>query len=244
MGLTLWDYSKIRSAALRQNERWVKTISTMVSGQRTSLTHWLERFPVKTSTFRDIANSRDDVAGLYLVDLKSHVSQNWTRPGLQKVFEPLDPRLGVLQLQALETQKTLTGPVIFVQGVPYFTVGRPVSRSRVLITFVDASPMWKILKDEAKIWKMKVSIYDYEKHSLFSSYQQFIPADDLEETIHRVRNKKTSTVVSLPRKLAWKWLITSHYDASADWIFIIAQPAAWVYSPILFFSSVWREHTS
>ena len=100
-GLTAWDSYQVRSAALIKDQRWVKRVSDMLSSERQSITQWIERFPVQTATFRDIANSRADVAALFLFDQKYVQTQRWVRRGLQEAIEPLDPRLRVLQLEAL-----------------------------------------------------------------------------------------------------------------------------------------------
>src|SRR5882672_4364939 len=116
LGLAGWDFYQVRSAALAKNQRWVDGMSALLSAERQSLTRWIERFPVQSSTFRDIANSRSDVAGLYMSDRKRIQSLQWLRPGLQSMAEPLDPRLPVLLLQAMDKQKTLPGPVVFARG--------------------------------------------------------------------------------------------------------------------------------
>ena len=66
------------------------------------------------------------------------------------------------------------------------------------MTFLDASRVWNALKEEASIWNVRASIYDYEKNALFSSAEAVIPSKALEHTIRQVRNKQRSGVVSLP----------------------------------------------
>src|SRR5688572_10852832 len=163
LGLTLWDYYQVRQAAITRNQRWVNGVTELLSSEREALTHWIERFNIKTATFRDIANSRSDMAALMMLDLKRHDSQRWARKGLMDALEPLDPRLGVLQFDAISSQKTLTGPVIFANQKPYFTVARPLGKNRVLLVFLDASRVWDILKQESQVWKTKITIYDYQK---------------------------------------------------------------------------------
>ena len=165
--LTVWDVVQVRKAAVVKNQRWVSSVSETLSSERQSLTQWLNHFAIKSATFRDIADSRPDVAALAILDLKRHDSKHWTRRGLESLLEPLDPRLGVLQLQTLTSQTTLPGPIVFTKGKPYFTVVRPVSRSRVLVAFLEAARVWEDMQKDAAVWHMRVSIYDYEKHPLF-----------------------------------------------------------------------------
>src|SRR5258708_14714813 len=234
-GLTVWNCYQVRSVALVRNQRWVATLSETVAAQRQSISAWIGHFPVQNSTFRDIANSRSDVRAICLIDQKLSQMQRWVSPGLQGVFERIDPRLPVLQLQALEKGKTLTGPIVMAREKPYFTVVRPLDRNRVLITFLEGTRVWDLMKDEAMIWQTRVSIYDFEKHALFSSYSSVIPSASLEQTMHEVHNSRTSGFVDLPRSLAWNWLMTYHYDATQDWIFIVTEHTSWVYAPLLFF---------
>jgi signal transduction histidine kinase len=34
---------------------------------------------------------------------------------------------------------------------------------------------------------------------------------------------------------SWQWFVSFHYDSSADWIFLVARRAYWVYAPFVFF---------
>ena len=233
-GLTGWDFYQVRTAALAKDQRWVNHLSEMMGSERQSITRWIEHFPVETSTFRDITNSRPDVAALILIDQRHHRNSRWVRPRLEGVLEPLDPRLPVLQLQALASGNTLAGPIIVAKGQPYFTVVRPLGKDRVLITFLDATRVWATLKDEAAFWNTRVSIYDYEKNPLFTSSDP-APAPLVDQAIRRARVKETSGVLTLPRDQVWHWLVTFHYDPTSDWIFIITQHTAWTYAPVLFF---------
>jgi signal transduction histidine kinase len=234
-GLTAWDFYQVRSAAFTRNQRWVSGITETLLSERQSITRWVEHFAIEKTTFRDIANSRSDVRALFLVDQKQHETARWIYTGFDGVFEPLDPRLPLTQLQALDKNKTMMGPIVFAKKKPYFTVVRPLDRNRVLISFIDGARVWDMLRDESTFWHMHVSIYDYEKHPLYSSMDPVIPNESLDNTINRVHNKQTSGFVSLPRNLMTQWLVTFHYDPALDWIFIITQRTVWVYLPVIFF---------
>jgi signal transduction histidine kinase len=234
-GLGAWDLYQIRHNALVTNERWVRRASSLVTSERQALTRWLGRFPVDSATFRDIANSRDDVAGIYMYDQKAHQSSSWIRPRLREMFEKPDPRIAVLVLQTLEKQKGQSGPIVFQKHKPYFTVSRPLDRNRVLIAFIEASHIWEMLNQEAELWHTRVSVYDYDRNLLFSSFDGILPPASLERTMQRVHNKETSGTVLLPPRLAANWLVTFHYTPETDWVFVITQRAVWVYAPLLFF---------
>jgi signal transduction histidine kinase len=235
LGLTFWDVYQVRSAAMSRNQRWVTSMSEMLSAERQMLTRWIERFPLQSSTLRDVANSRKDVSALFLLDLRSQESQKWTRPGMKETLEPLDPRLGALQLEAISKQQTLTGPIVIAGKKPFFTVARPLGKRRVLITFVDASRVWDILRDEASIWHMRASIYDNDKRLLFSSVEPIVPPETLDKAFRKLRAQKGSGIVDLPNRLAWIWLVTAHHDPASDWIFTITQRVSTVYAPAIFF---------
>ena len=232
-GLTYWDFYQVRIAAVTRNQRWVKSVSELLHSEQASMARWIEKFSIESATFRDIANSRRDVAALILIDNRNRQAQRWVRPGLR--LEPLDPRVSVLQLRALETQKTTMGPVLIIQAKPYFTVARPLGKNRALIVFLDAARAWGLLREEASLWHIRASIYDFEKNPMFSSFDPVIPAGALAQTLDRARSKETSGIVRLPRRLSWKWLITFHFDPASDWIFLITQHTTWAYAPVIFF---------
>src|SRR4051812_44688735 len=110
-GLTAWDFYQVRSAGLAADRRWEKRVSRLLTAERESLTLWIQHFSIESSTFRDIANSRQGVAALFLIDNARRTTDGWTRPRLDDALEPLDPRVAVLQLTAIDKKKALTGPI-------------------------------------------------------------------------------------------------------------------------------------
>src|SRR5882762_7801296 len=91
IGLTTLDYYQVRSATLARNQRWVNRISEMIGAERESMVRWIDQFSVQSATFRDIAESRRDIAALFLADLQSHQTTHWLRPAMKTDLEPLDP---------------------------------------------------------------------------------------------------------------------------------------------------------
>jgi signal transduction histidine kinase len=235
IGLTLWDVHQIRADALARDQRWVSDISEIVMARRQSVVRWIEHFPVRSATFRDIADSRPDVRAILMIDQKHHENSRWVHEGLEGNFDKLDPRLGVLQLQALDKDATLMGPLVMIKNKPYFTVVRPLDSARVLICFLDVGRIWKMLQDESELWHRRISIYDYEKNLLFQSDESIVPAPLLIDTLAKVQNKHTIGIIRLPRDRTWQWLATFHYDPALDWTFIIARRTTWVYLPVIYF---------
>src|SRR5262249_30554331 len=130
---------------------------------------------------------------------------------------------------------TLPGPVVFVHNQPFFTVVRPLDRNRVLIVFLEASRAWDELKQESEVWHIKTSIYDYDKHALFASFEGVVPPASLDNTIKRAHKQDVCVLLSSPGKFFLPLCVTFHSDPASFWFFLIPQRSAWTYSPVFLF---------
>ncbi len=235
LAITYWNFDRGRAAGLARNDRWMKEVGSILNTERDSIVRWIERFPVESSTFRDIANSRKGVVALVLFDNRNRNTTKWADEGLPKNIDSIDPRISVLQLKTIETGKAQMGATLFIQNKPYFIVGRSLGRNRALVAFLDAHRIWDVLKEETRIWHIEASIYDFEALKVYATKDISLPSDTLTDTLKRVRNGETSGIVSLPQKMAWNWFMTFHFDTGSDWVYFISQRTVWAYMPALFF---------
>lgn len=235
LAITYWNFDRGRAACLSRNERWVREVAAITKTERDSIVRWIERFPVESSTFRDIANSRKGVVALVLFDNRNRQTTQWAEEGLPKNIESVDPRVSVLQLKAIETGKPQMGSLLFIQGKPYFIVSRSLGRNRALVAFLDAHRVWDVLKEETALWHIEASIYDFESYKIYSTSDPIVSRATLAETLQRVRSREASGIVRLPKSLAWNWFITFHFDSDSDWIYLISQRTVWAYLPTGFF---------
>ena len=239
MGLavvTVWNFFQVRYAVGQENQRWVRRVSDMLVAERASFNHWIDKFPAHSSDLiTSVVESNSFVDGVYLMDARTHSTQRWVDPSVHDVLNKLDPRLVVLELQTLTSQKTEAGPLIFLNGVPHYTVVRPLDAHRALIVYIRARGILGLLDDESHLWHLKCFVYDYERHPIFASGDPALLRNNLSSMIAQAQTGTVFGFIPLNKKWAWQWLATFHYDPTTDWIFVVAQPAPWAYMPFFSF---------
>jgi len=182
-----------------------------------------------------VVASNSFVDGVYLTDTRTHTTQRWVNPLVGDALDKLDPRLVVLELQTLESQKTEAGPLLFLKGIPHCTVVRPLDHHRALIAYIRARGVMSLLEDESRLWHLKCFVYDYERHPIFASSDPALLRGNVAWMIAKAHTGTVFGFVPLDKKWTWQWLATFHYDPTTDWIFVVAQPAPWAYMPFFSF---------
>jgi PAS domain S-box-containing protein len=235
--LGAWNLWFLHQASVKGNVEWVQRVSDMVAAERLSLNRTLEQFPDEPIPFllQHIPRSNRSVVALIAADMKTHRVQHWSEPLFERFITTLDPRLVVLELKAMETRETQTGPVIFLNKRPYYTAVVPLEGSKVLVGFAAARRLSTILRTESRLWRRHVFVYDFDGSLLFASRDTSMLEGVVADTLRQARTSTPSGGVSLERRYAWKWVATYHYDAASDWIFIVAEPAVWTYAPFVSF---------
>lgn len=158
VALAWWNFAQLRNNARLSHIRWGERIEPIVSTEQFKYIRWLESLP-PTSDLRSIANrSPFKVVALYLADAGAHRSSKWIAPGFQNDFRNVDPRLVEMQLRALQARQSQTGPIFFVQKLPYISVIRAMDRSRAVAAVIEAPEIRQVIAQEARHWGNNISL--------------------------------------------------------------------------------------
>lgn len=238
-GLAVWNSYKVRAAAVQNHVRWVQGLSKLVVAERRSLTRWVNEFPTDPPLMSRLARANPAIDVLYLIDHATHQTARWVRPSVEDRLETIDPRLIVLELNALESGMTQMGPVVFIDGISHATVVRPLNDQQALLAIIRAPGISRIFREEARIWGRDIFVHDYEGNPIFVSTASAASAPMVRAVMEKVHAGLTSGKVPLERKEIWRRLATFHYDRESDWVFIVAEPMGWAYAPLIpFFLSL------
>jgi signal transduction histidine kinase len=237
LALAAWNYYGVRRATVDSNSQWVRRTSEMVTAERESFVQWVDDFPIQSSeqVFTQMPRAKPSVVAIVVTDLEKRRTERWVRSDYRPYLEQIDPRLVVLQLQALQSQKTLMGPVVLLNRRPFWTAIRPIGRQRSVVIFCNADRFWHLLETESRYWKRRCFIYDNSQNLLFASTNSSAIRGRVPGVIDQIRLGKPSGHVPLSKRTDWKWVTTYHHDAASGWIFIVSQSAPWVYAPLLLF---------
>ncbi len=157
-GLTFWNFVQIRATAKTSHARWVGRLEPMVMAEWHKYLRWAESLSGRVDAPSVAARAPFKVVAQYLADTGAHRSGRWTSADAPKALRLADPRLVEMQLQALNARRTLPGPLLFINQVPYVTVVRPLSRVRALALVIEAPEIRRILDDETRLWGRRISI--------------------------------------------------------------------------------------
>ncbi len=231
-----WNIYLTRHSISQENQRWVKHVSDMIEAERFSFTRWIDQFLTREpNLIPEIVKSNRYVDAVYIFDNHHRTKQRWLDDSVRTALSEIDPRLVVLQLQAVASQKTMVGPVILVNRIPHCTVVRPLDKHRAVIAFIRARGITNLLDDESRLWHIKCFVFDYDENPIFASPDSAFIRSNLKPIIGKVRNGMTAGFLTPQKGFAWKWLATYYYDRPTDWIFVVAQSAPWAYAPVAIF---------
>ncbi len=235
--LAAWNFYQIRHTAVSHHQQWVRRVSDLLIAERQAAAARLDAVTVRTprSIAKYVFDDQNGPVALFLFDTDTNETMSRVRPEFQKELQPLDPRLVVLALKVMEAGRTLLGPVLIAHHKPYATAVRRLDDHRALVGILPAPRLWDLLETETRLWQYQSLLYDYEKNLIYSSTRAGLVQPGPRVLIPLAQSGAPVGFVPLPKNLAWHWLATYHDVPSADWLFVVMEPAVWVYAPFFFF---------
>lgn len=225
---------RARQATFTTHERWASRVGEMVVAERQTLAQRVNQFPTDPKEiFSTVVQANPYLSAVVVTDVKPRgESKRWVRPGSRMRVEPLDPRLGVLQLKARTDRKTLLGPVIMFEGEPYSTVVRPLEGNWVLVAFVRARGIQEILAQQSSLWRVESTAYDFEEHWIFSSTKDSLVSRLGRQSFQKVKTGYPKGYLHGPGLDRFRWIVSYHYRQESDLILTVGEPAYNVAVPL------------
>ncbi len=235
-GIGIWNFIEVRQHALHNHERWVEKVSARILAERLSNSRWLEGLPGKSqSEIRRELLSHPGFAGAYWFNVRTHVFERWTSPSFARFLKLPDPRLVVSQLRASETRSMKLGPVLLIRGSLFSSAAVPLDARHALAVIQEAPEIKKILEEEAQWAHLHPYVVDTEGHRLFIGGDLHFIQSALSDSLIRSPAGTHSKMVPLDWRHSWQWVGTFHAAPSLEWVYILTEPAPWVYLPVVLY---------
>jgi len=236
-GIAGWYAYTVEQTIFKTNARWVDRMGRFVDAQLASRKRFLQDLsPSSSDSLASIARQSNDIVALFDIDSKNRIAREWRSDRLEG-FDANHPRLGVLQLKAVETNQFQTGPLIFFNKKLLSSWAIPFGNSHVLLILTEESSLLDLISEESELWQVKSFVYDEDRNPLFHYGPSPFPTPVILDLYQRIRSggEKSGIVPLLYQKEIWRGLATYHYEFRTRWTFIVIQSAIYFYFPFFFF---------
>jgi signal transduction histidine kinase len=233
--LATWNYYTAEQAIMQRHQVWVERIVVQLNAVRKNRLDEVRAWaPGEKADLKTLADRDPSVAALFFNDTESHHERSWLNPAFAAVLSPLDPRLVAQELDALRLHKPVSGTVLYFNNTYFSTVIYPVDEFRVLVVSFEDHALGALLAQQTEFWQLQNFVFDRQGNSIYSH------GDD--GLIRPMLAKVLSTAIDahngwfkLEGRQRFSWAATYHWSESMDWLFVLAEPALWLYAPLVLF---------
>ena len=88
---------------------------------------------------------------------------------------------------------------------------------------------------QTEFWQLQDFVFDREGKTIYSHGDPTLVSSMMSSLLARVSVGAHSGWVELEGKHRWYWAVTYHWSDAVDWLFIMAEPALWLYMPLALF---------
>jgi len=237
VGLACWNYYQTRRFIFDRHSTWVHRLTDQMDTVRqyhlNQVANWTlsEKPDLKALASQDSGS----LVALFFNDTEYHKGQDWKHPTLPSTMATLDPRLVALELDVLNTHKTTLGPLLLVKNTFYTTVVRPIDDFRVLVAIYRDPTLFQLLDEQAKFWHLEVYVFDRSGKPIYSKGDLSDIQPFLTRLLAEAANGNIDGWVPMEGQERWKKAATYHDNHTTDWLFVLSEPAFWLYTPLFFF---------
>ena len=235
-GLATWNFLQSQRSIFQRHQAWVDRLADQIDAVRNARLEEVSAWAPKESPDLRALGARDKATvAIYYADTEIHKDRVWHAAGRASQFATLDPRLVARELDALHRHHAMLGPILSSYGTFHTTVAYPIDDFRVIVVIFDDPTLKQLLAQQTQFWQLQSFVFDRTGATIFANGNDSIVRPLVTPLVARVTVGAPGGWLPFDMNKRWRWAATYHWSASIDWVFVLMEPAAWLYLPLVFF---------